>query len=81
MFLCFSDAEKRVSDGKQTQMASVVIPITRCLHQLLVSGKPETEQVAMATPCGKQERLIESLSFVSNASTPCFEGKVALITE
>jgi hypothetical protein len=41
----------------------------------------DKEQVAMETPCGKQERLIETLSFVSDASTAHLEGKVALIAE
>jgi hypothetical protein len=41
----------------------------------------DKEQVAMETPCGKQERLIKALSFVSDASTAHLEGKVALIAE
>lgn len=41
----------------------------------------DKEQVAMGTPSGKQERLIETLSFVSGASTAHLEGKVALIAE
>jgi hypothetical protein len=41
----------------------------------------DKEQVAMETPYSKQERLIETLSFVSDASTAHLERKMALIAE